>query len=322
MTIRQRHRIVEGDCLDIVHRTSGHWTALAGRKLLVTGASSFLGCWFLDALAMAMETYRFECEVTAVGDLAEWGERGAEHLACHPLLKLSEDFDWPSASRHDWYYTIHFLPRARAAAAEEQRRLVEWVASRGPPGRSLLVYDAAEPIDESAVESGLGSSSAPLASRTGPNQSRQSNRTVLVARVFGTVGPYMARGRADYAVAHAPAAADKPGPRRLMYGADAAYWLWSILFSGEPGAIWNVGSHATVDVASLSSAMIGWWHLVSRAAPPAAAQLATGVPDTERTRRALRVDEATSFHDALAKTVAWLSEGRTGQARPESVQFQ
>jgi dTDP-glucose 4,6-dehydratase len=98
-----------------------------------------------------------------------------------------------------------------------------------------------------------------------------------------------------------------------MYGTDLAEWLWTILLSGEPSRIYNVGSDDAISISDLArlvrecagtqNEIIVHGKKVDGALP------ARYVPSVERAKKELALCQRVSLPDAIRQTIGWYRSG-------------
>ncbi len=98
--------------------------------------------------------------------------------------------------------------------------------------------------------------------------------------------------------------------RSYMYIADVCVWLLHILGFGTPNRAYNVGSEESISVGTLANriSLIAQSNLaveLLNAPNPNGPKPARYVPDTNRARSELSLDQYTSIDDALARTISW-----------------
>jgi dTDP-glucose 4,6-dehydratase len=142
--------------------------------------------------------------------------------------------------------------------------------------------------------------------------------SAAMARMFAFVGPYFPLDR-NFAAGNFIRDAMAGGPveiagdgtpyRSYLYAADLAIWLWTILFRGQPGRAYNVGSADAVTIADLARRVVS---VINPAAPiriarqpePGAPALRY-VPATERAEKELGLRSLIPLEEGIRRTWEW-----------------
>lgn len=145
---------------------------------------------------------------------------------------------------------------------------------------------------------------------------------VKLARGFGFVGPGM-RMDGRFAIMDFIAAATAGEPvvihsrgrarRSYLYASDMAVWLWTVLFNGEPGRPYNVGSEEAITIAhaarQVANSAGGGVPVVIQGQPEPLVQRVNYVPDTGRARSELGLRARVNFERAIRKTLTYDAGG-------------
>lgn len=312
---------------------------LAGRHVLLAGATGFFGSWLL-ALFDGLAGNGIALEVTALSRDPEAFLRRAPHYRQRPWLHWIKgdvrQVAFAPTARFD--YLIQAATDTAAAAQadglqlfdtilEGTRTLLEALAPRGLH-RVLLVGSGAQygtpaallPIAENhtgACDSRLPASAYGEAKRAQETLAAllglRHGFEVVFARCFAFVGPGL-RLDGHFAIGNLVRDAlwrealvlNSAGQavRSYLYAADLAVWLLELLSRGEAGQAYNVGSDRAVTIAELAQC-VG-----ARLAPEKPVRLGEGgvpsyyVPDIARAR-GLGLDVWTSLEQAIEDTACW-----------------
>jgi dTDP-glucose 4,6-dehydratase len=330
----------------VLEQTRGLWDELRGGRVFLTGGTGFFGCWLLETLLHANEALGLEAKaVVLTRDPGRFGKK-APHLAGNPAVRLHRggirNFRFP---RRQFSHLIHaagYQPPAGESADPLRMtgemiggtdRVLRFCAKAGVRKMLLVstgaVYGACPPGLERIPETFAGSVDPASPSDVYRHVRRMMETlTVLhaaegkfeakVARCFSFLGPYLPLdGRfaaGDFirdALAGGPIVVQGSGKavRSYLYAADLAAWLWTILFRGESGRPYNVGSETPVTIRRLAEA-------VSREHDPPPKVLVRGkdvrgaapdhyVPDTSRTSSELGLKQEMELEEAIRKTMRW-----------------
>src|ERR1700686_3328122 len=267
------------DDLDsIVAPTEPLWQELRGQRILITGATGFFRCWLLESFAWANRRLNLGARAVGLsrhpGALAE----KAPHLAEDPAISLhAADVRNGNFPDGEFSQVGHAATDASAKLNKEAplvmfdtivegtRRALQFSIASGV-SRFLLVSSGAiygnQPaqlthISES-FKGGPDSMSPSSAYAEGKRAAEMlcslasSPRLAIpVARCFAFAGPYM-QIDAHFAIGNFIAdrlhnrpirvQGDGSAVRSYLYASDLMVWLWTILFKGQSGRAYNVGS--------------------------------------------------------------------------------
>jgi dTDP-glucose 4,6-dehydratase len=330
----------------VLEHTRHVWSDFKSARVLVTGATGFVGSWLLESLLFANEELGLGVRATAlVRDHDAFTER-LPHLARSTSVRVHVgDVRIVDPPTHAFTHYVHCASAAPARMNLERPDEVVDVIERGSErmieeaesGRgarflqvsSGSVYGPQPPALERVDESFAGAADArDPAQRFGAAKRRAEVRGeasvargvgFVTARVFAVVGPRLPLD-GQFAIGNflgdalagrdVRVTGDGMAVRSWLHAADLAAWCWTALARGAPGRVYNVGSeepHTIRDAAERVAAL---------RVPPAPVRCdrpgGSGppanryVPSTMRAREELGLETWIPFDDALARTWAWL----------------
>lgn len=329
----------------VLDRTASLWEELRGGRLFITGGTGFFGCWFLETFAWVNDRLKLAASAVVLTRDPERLLKRAAHLANHAAIQFHQgdvrDFRFPAGQ---FTHMIHAATEASATLNSQQpqemldtiirgtSRCLEFGERSGVKKflftSSGAVYGTQPPELAHVPETFCGSPD-PLSpssaygegKRVGELQCVFANRSgkfeTKIARCFAFVGPYMKLDR-HFAIGNFILNALEGGPvivkgdgtslRSYLYAADLMVWLWTILFVGEPGRAYNVGSEEAVNIADLArlvAALVSPEIAVEIREKPSGQNPARYVPSTRRARAELGLKPYTSLADAVSRTMQW-----------------
>ena len=333
----------------VLEHTQGLWDELRGGRLFVTGGTGFFGRWMLETFLRANEELRLGAEAIVLTRDADAFARAAPHVTGQAAITLHtgdvRSFDFPQT---DCTHVLHMATEAgpgmspatsfRTAVAGTER-VLDFAAARGV--RKLLltssgaVYGPQPPELDRIAEDFVGSP-APDDAAAGYAHGKRAAESlcsvaasltgleVKIARCFAFVGPLLPLD-ANFAIGNfirdalyrdrIEVTGDGTARRSYLYAADLAVWLWTILYKGESGRPYNVGSEADLgiaDLARLVADVVRPGIPVRIAESPVDGALpARYVPSTARAFRELDLHAGVDLADAVARTANWYQAGPT-----------
>ena len=332
------------DLLHVLLRTGDTWEALRGRRLFLTGATGFFGRWLLETFLTAHDALDLGAKTVVLTRNPDRFAEKAPTLASRPEITFVRgdvaDFSFPPG---EFSHVIHAATTSGGPVPEnEQRRTIidgtarvlEFAEQCG--ARRLLftssgaVYgrqppDLAHlPEDYSCPEECVADLPIYGAGKRAAEQlclSAASDRLgISLARCFAFVGPHLPLD-AHFAIGNFIRDAlrgsairvqgDGTPLRSYLYAADLAVWLWTLLFKGPSGRVYNVGSAEAISIRDLAETIGRSFGLpVSVAGQPVpGAPPARYVPDTRRARLELGLEEWIALEEGIRRTARWARGG-------------
>jgi len=336
------------DLDNILERTEPLWQELRGRRILITGATGFFGCWLLESFAWANRGLNLNAKAVALSRHPQTLAQKAPHLAVDPAITLHvADVRCDGFPQDTFSHVVHAATAASAALNQKTplvmfdaivtgtRRALEFAAANSvrkflyvssgavygtqPPQLAQLSESfpgGPDPLDPANAYA-EGKRSAELLCALAAS----SDLEIKVARCFAFVGPYM-QVDAHFAIGNfirdrlhqrpIRVQGDGSAVRSYLYASDLMVWLWTVLFKGQSRRAYNVGSEDAVNIAAVA-------HAVADALPPAVnvniASTATSgapvhryVPCTARSREELSLRAEVPLRDAICRTHAWFAQ--------------
>jgi nucleoside-diphosphate-sugar epimerase len=338
----------------VLARTEPLWQELRGKRILITGATGFFGCWLLESFAWANRRLNLNARAVALSRHPQTLAQKAPHLAGDPAIALHaadvrcDDFPHndKEIAQNTFSHIIHAATEASAAVNQQKpqvmfdtivngtRRTLDFAAANSvrkflfvssgavygtqPPQLAHIsetFTGGPDPLD-TANAYAEGKRSAELLCRLAAS----SELEIKIARCFAFVGPYMQLD-AHFAIGNFIAdrlrqrpvlvQGDGSAVRSYLYAADLMVWLWTILFKGQSGRAYNVGSEDALNIATLARAVVDALpsavdvNIASMAVPGVPAP--RYVPCTARAREELGLRVEVPLREAICRTHAWFS---------------
>lgn len=323
---------------------------MQGSRLLLTGATGFVGTHLLESVRHARARTGVDVRVVAPARVpgrlharlpwtknAKWLEvvqgdvrwfampSGAIDLAIHAANTAS-----PSEITADPDGIARMVVEGSArvydlAAAAGARRMLQ-LSSGSVCGPHFTV---SAPIPEDGPGEPRGDSPAERLARGKRDAehalleaARKSNGpAVMIARGFALAGPWLPLDAA-FAFGNFIGAATRGEPvmvsgdgtpvRSYLYSSDLVVWLWTMLLKGVGGRAYNVGSARAVTIGELAHrvAALLGTSVEVVGIPVPGAKAHYHVPDLSRTRAELALEETVPLNDAIVRTAQWWAERR------------
>jgi len=343
----------ERDLDHVLEHAPGLWEELRGGRIFVTGGTGFFGRWMLESFLRANDELSLGAEAIVLTRDPRRFADAAPHVAGHAAITLQggdvATFDYPFL---DCTHVLHMATETALGASATgsfetavvgTRRVIGFATARGV--RKLLftssgaVYGAQPPDCQRLSEECAGSPGPEDASAGYAHGKRaaeflcasaaaETELEAKIARCFAFVGPLLPLD-ANFAIGNfirdalyrdrIEVTGDGTARRSYLYAADLAIWLWTILFRGESGRSYNVGSEADLSISDLAQ-------LVARLLRPDIPVHIAGIPDvgtlparyvpaTTRAARELDLQCRVDLDDAVSRTAHWYQAGPTRRRR-------
>lgn len=348
--------ILEQDLDAALERTRELWGGLDGSRLLLTGATGFVGTLMLESVRHARERAGVAMRVVVPvrdpgrlhdrlpwtrhaswidvvrGDVRGFGmPAGALDLAVHAANtaspgEIAADPHGVAAMVVEGSTRVHAL----AAAAGAQRMLQ--LSSGSVCGAHFAPSPPIREIDPGVPRGDSPAGRLALAKRSAEvallERGALGAPSVTVARGYALCGPWLPLDSA-FAFGNFLGAAMRGKPilvtgdgtpvRSYLYSGDLVVWLWTILLRGAPGRVYNVGSERDITIAELAhriAALVGGTVEIA-GTPLTGARAQWHIPSTARARSELGLEETVPLNDAIVRTTQWWHQ-RDPAARAEA----
>ncbi|RKP59072.1 NAD-dependent epimerase/dehydratase family protein [Pararobbsia silviterrae] len=332
---------IEADLDAICDATGSAWSALRGARVFITGGTGFIGRWLLESLRHANRRFGLDAKATILTrNPGAFAKKAPELAAYEGFDFVTGDVQTFSFGHEAYNFMIHAATDASAALNEHNPRLMYDTIVNGTH-RALEFADhhrapmlflssgavyGQQPWEMSHVsEDYTGGPKCNDARNTYAEAkraaemlcaifSKQNGVSVVTARIFALLGPFLPLGTHFAAGNFLRDAMDgKPVVvngnglpcRSYLYTSDLAAWLWRMLLEGRPGSVYNVGSEESVSVAELAEHVaqrVGTGEFKVLGAADTGWNPGRYVPDISAIQRDLGVTRTVSLDDAIVRT--------------------
>lgn len=337
---RQQCKPLPREDLDHVLRyTRESWSEARGASFFITGGTGFFGMWLLESFAHVNDALKLGMRATVLTRDFDRFRKKAPHLADREDLSFVEgdvrNFSFPEG---EFRYVIHGATTSGAPVDDLEmletivdgtRHILNFAASgrvqkflyissgavygRQPPELKRVSEDY-----EGAPNSLEPNSAYGEGKRVGELlcllKSKAAGFEVKIARCFAFVGPHLPLN-AHFAIGNFLRDALKGDPivvnngvpvRSYLYAADLAVWLWTILFKGQAGAAYNVGSDESICIADLARLMAKLFDIrVEESFVSTDGKASYYVPSVARVHGELGLEVQIGLTDAIDRTARW-----------------
>jgi nucleoside-diphosphate-sugar epimerase len=333
------------DLNHILDHTRDLWDELRGQRIFITGGTGFFGCWLLESFLWANRKLDLKAQAVILTRRPAIVKQTLPHLTLDPAISLYEGnvrtFTFPSGQ---FAHVIHAATESSAKLNSEDpllmldtimdgtRRTLEFAihckAHKFLFTSSGAVYGKQPPEMTHIPEEYTGAPD-PFDPRSAYGQGKRlaehlcahyANPTleIKIARGFAFVGPYLPLDN-HFAIGNFIRDALNGGPiiikgdgtphRSYLYTADLTIWLWTILFKGQSGRPYNVGSDESLSIAEVARRVAEQFQpkpkieILGKLDPNK--PLERYVPNTHRAMDELGVITRINFPNAICRTLNW-----------------
>lgn len=342
-------RLPERDLCHILTKASNILDGLKGKRLFLTGGTGFFGSWLLESLVFANQHLGLGASAVVLTRDPVGFRQTLPHLANDPDIVLVagdvKNFAFPEGSFDLIFHAA--TTNARETFAGESslhkyetlamgtRRVLDFAVQSGAQRMlftsSGVVYGSQSKDLDRIPENFSGGPVPGYPQRALAEGKRTaeflceaigetSEIAITIARCFSFVGPRLPLD-IHYAIGNFIRDALRGGPivvqgdgtalRAYLYAADLTIWLWTILFNGSPGGIYNVGSEDALSIAELAQLVANCLstppevHIIGKRAPDTPPD--RYVPSTQKAQKELGIRTWINLECAIRRTVAFYS---------------
>lgn len=280
---------ISGSELDqVISWSEDIWTDLVGARLLITGATGFLGRWILASLLRANSVKKLALKVVCLSRKPEQFAKECPDLALDAAVTFVKgDVRIADLSGQNFTHVIHAAADTSLEADANPLELSDTIiagtrqilnlAQKSGCAKVLFLSSGAvygsQPASLESIDEGYTGACKTTTLATTYGQSKRmaeqlctiyrhsSGLEIKIARCFAFVGPHMSLN-GHFAIGNFIEDAikqraivvkgDGSPTRSYLYAADAVAWLLHILVNGDNGAIYNVGSDHPITILNLA----------------------------------------------------------------------
>jgi len=341
----ESRNLLAADLDHILASTPDLWEELRGRRIFISGATGFIGCWLLETFVWANQHLGLGATATILTRDPEKLKQRVPHLADHGLEVVVGDVRNFAFPGNEFSHIIHAATDSSAelnaqhpklmfdTIVDGTRRCLDLAAQSGAT-KFLLTSSGAvygkQPSNLARIPENFNGGPDQLEPGSAYAEGKRAAELLCVlaaketgiqmkiARCFAFVGPYM-KLDAHFAIGNfirdhlegvsIRVQGDGTPLRTYMYASDLMIWLWTILLRGNSCRAYNVGSEEEINIAELARAVAGTGSegtpVEILGKPVAGAAVARYVPATERAQRELGLRCTVSLGTAIERTMKW-----------------
>ncbi len=321
---------------------------MSGSRLLLTGATGFVGTHLLESVRHARE--RTGADIRVIAPARHPGR-------LHARLPWTKDAAWLEVVQGDirWFampsgavdFAVHSANTASPGEiADDTKAIVRMVVEGSSRVYALAAAAGARRVLQLSSGSVCGTHYAPsppiveddpgVPEKTTPagllaNAKRDAENALLAAslapaspavifaRGYALCGPWLPLDSA-FAFGNFLGAAmrgdavivsgDGTPVRSYLYSGDMVAWLWTMLIKGTPGRAYNLGSEHDISIGELAHrvAALIGGSVEVAGIPTPGARAHWHVPSTARSRAELGLEETVPLNDAIVRSAEWWNQ--------------
>jgi len=343
MGIKMPENRLAADLEHVLEHTRELWEELRGECIFITGGTGFFGCWLLESFAWANARLGLGAKALVLTRNLQAFRKKVPHLAANPAIQFHRgdirSFEFPDgACSHIIHAATESSSQLNAAnplsmfdtIVEGTRHTLEF--ARHCRARKFLLTSSGavygkQPSDLTHIPEEYPGAPDPTDPNSAYGEGKraaealctlvagQSGFEAKIARCFAFVGPYLPLD-AHFAIGNFIRDGLKGGPiivkgdgtpqRSYLYAADLAIWLWTILFKGQSGRPYNVGSDKSLSIAEVAQAVAEQFNPAVRIEIRGIADpnkpLERYVPSITRARNEISLDQFIGIQEAIKRT--------------------
>jgi len=332
----------------ILDHTRDLWDELRGERIFITGGTGFFGCWLMESFAWANARLGLGAKALVLTRNLEAFQKKAPHLAANPAIQFQigdiRSFEFPQGG---FSHIIHAATESSAKLnVEDPLRMFDTILegtrhtldfARHSQARKFLLTSSGavygeQPPELTHIPEEYQGAPDPTDPRSAYGEgkraaemlctlyARQYGFETKIARCFAFVGPYLPLD-VHFAIGNFIRDGLAGGPiivkgdgtpqRSYLYAADLAIWLWTILFKGQSGRPYNVGSAGSMSIAKVAHRVAEQFPIQMiikiNGKPDPQKPIERYVPDISRLKDKLGLKEYTDLPEAIQLTLRWYS---------------